>query len=56
MIPLGSFITLFGLAFYYWVDKYNLLRRSSLDHNVSGELAVVSLKLLDVTLIMKPIG
>lgn len=56
MIPLGSFITFFGLCFYYWVDKFNLLRRSSLTHNVSGEMAVVSLKLLDWTLIMKPAG
>jgi hypothetical protein len=56
MVPLGAFITIIGLSFYYWVDKYNLLRRSSLSHNISGEMAMVSLKLLDFTLIMKPLG
>ena len=56
LIPVGAFFTLFGLGFYYWVDKFNLLKRSSLFQNISGDLAVVSLKLLDFTLILKPIG
>lgn len=30
LIPVGSFMILFGLFAYYWIDKYNLLRRSSL--------------------------
>lgn len=29
LIPFGAMLTLFGLVIYYWVDKYNLLRRSS---------------------------
>jgi hypothetical protein len=56
IVPMGAFITIVGLSLYYWVDKYNLLRRSSLSHNISGEMAMVSLKLLDCTLIMKPVG
>ena len=56
LIPIGSFFTVLGLGFYYWVDKFNLLKRSSLSHNVSGDLAVVSLKLLDFTLVLKPAG
>ena len=30
LIPLGSFLILIGLVLYYWVDKYNFLRRSAL--------------------------
>jgi hypothetical protein len=30
IVPIGAFISLAGIAIYYWVDKYNLLRRSSL--------------------------
>ena len=56
MIPIGAFISIIGLSLYYWIDKFNLLRRSSLSHNVSGEMAMISLKLMDFTLIMKPIG
>jgi len=29
VIPVGSFFNLFGLAMFYWIDKYNLLRKSS---------------------------
>jgi hypothetical protein len=53
---MGSFLTLIGLFLYYWVDKYNLLRRSSLHENVSGKLCLVAMKLLDGTLILRPIG
>ncbi len=56
LIPIGAFITVIGLALYYWVDKFNLLRRSSLSQNISGKLAIVSMKLLDFTLVLKPIG
>lgn len=45
-----------GLGLYYWTSKYNLLRRSSLRHNISGEMALSCLKLLDLTLLMKPVG
>jgi len=56
MVPLGAFITVFGLILYYWMSKYNMLRRSSLSHNISGEMSLFSLKLIDFTLIMKPVG
>ena len=29
LIPIGAFISVLGIGIYYWVDKYNLLRRSS---------------------------
>ena len=56
LIPVGTFFTVLGLAIYYWIDKYNLIKKSSLNHNISGDLAVVSMKLLDFTLILKPAG
>ena len=30
--PFGNFLTLIGLLIYYWVDKYNLLRRSKVEN------------------------
>ncbi len=56
LIPLGAFVILIGLFLYYWIDKYNLLRRSYVKDNVSGDLAKKALFLLDLTLIFKPIG
>lgn len=56
LIPMGSVLTLVGIGFYYWVDKYNLLRRSSIKENVSGKLSVVAIKLLDLVLLFMPLG
>lgn len=56
LIPLGAILTCAGLLFYYWVDKYNLLRRSSVSGQVSGKIINLSLTLLDFTLILRPAG
>lgn len=32
LIPFGCVLSLVGLMIYYWVDKYNLLRRSKVDN------------------------
>lgn len=56
IIPIGAMISFFGLIFYYWIDKWNLLRRSTLSIEVQGKLVKTTMKLLDFTLIMKPVG
>ena len=56
IIPIGAFISFFGLVFYYWIDKFNLLRRSTLSVEVQGRLVRFTMKLLDFTLIFKVIG
>ena len=56
LIPLGACLSILGLSMYYWVDKYNLLRRSAVPFKVSGKLVQTTLKLLDFTLFLKPLG
>ena len=56
LIPVGAFIAVVGIIIYYWVDKYNLLRRSSIQGNLSAQMTIFSLKLLDITLILMPLG
>jgi len=56
LIPIGGLISCLGLIFYYWIDKYNLLRRSSLRSYVSGELVHLTMSLLDFTLILRCAG
>lgn len=56
LIPFGAFMSAIGLSLYYWVDKYNLLRRSSVNSNIAGELSIFSMKLLDFSLLAKPLG
>jgi hypothetical protein len=47
---------LIGLSLYYWVDKYNFLRRSTLKTGSSSHLAILGLKSLDATLFLAPAG
>jgi hypothetical protein len=56
IVPIGAFLILIGLSIFYWVDKYNLLRNSSVKKNVSGVLSGKALVMLDLTLILIPIG
>lgn len=56
LIPIGGIISCFGLILYYWIDKYNLLRRSTLESTVSGNLVHLTLKMLDFTLLLRTIG
>lgn len=56
LVPIGAFFSLFGLAIYYWTDKYTLLRKSSVGGDVSGHVVISSMKLLDFTLLFKPLG
>ena len=56
LIPIWAVISFVGLGFYFWVDKYNLLRRSTLHVQVRGKLTNFSLTLLDFTLLFRVLG
>lgn len=46
IIPVGAIFSCLGLLAYYWVDKYNLLRRSSIEGQVSGDLVNLTSNML----------
>lgn len=56
LIPIGGVFSCIGLFLYYWIDKYNLLRRSTIKTNVSGDLIHLTLKMLDFTLVLRTGG
>ena len=56
IIPGGTVLIFCGICFFYWVDKRVLLRFSSINENVSSNLSIRSIKLLDVTLILRSLG
>lgn len=56
VIPLGSILNCLGLGLFYWIDKYNLLRKSSTIEKVSANLCMRALFLLEFILILKPGG
>lgn len=56
LIPIGNLFSVVCLILYYWIDKYNLLRKSSLMPYISNELSDKMLNLLDMVLIIKPLN
>jgi len=56
LVPFGSFLTLLGLMIYYWVDRYNLLRRSKIENMIESKLPLRAVKLMELTLLWKPLG
>lgn len=56
LVPIGAFFSVIGLFLYYWVDKYNLLRRSTLHSQVSGKLVDLTLSMLDFTIVLRNLG
>lgn len=39
-IPLGNFFSILTLVAYYYIDKYNILRRSTVKENLSKEVSL----------------
>jgi hypothetical protein len=56
IIPLGAGFSLLGIILYFFVDKYVLLRKSSVKSSVSSHLANYMMLLLDFTLLFKSLG
>jgi hypothetical protein len=56
LVPVGGVFSFIGLIAYYWVDKYNLLRRSTIASQVSGDLIDLTVSMLDFTLVLRILG
>lgn len=56
VMPFGSVLVLFGFGLFYWVDKYNLLRRSTVLQGVSAKTSIELLALVDLVILFKPAG
>lgn len=39
-IPIGILFSILGLSFYYWFDKYNVMRRRSVKENLAKEVSI----------------
>lgn len=56
LVPVGGVFSCIGLVAYYWVDKYNLLRRSTISSQVSGDLIDLTVGMLEFTLLLRILG
>ncbi len=56
LLSIGPAVMALGFICAYWVSKYNLLRRCSINENVNGQLSLRAVKMMDATLMMRGIG
>lgn len=56
LMPVAAVISFIGIVGYYFVDKFVLLRRSSVKQSISLELSRKIFKMLDISLILQPAG
>lgn len=56
VIPFGTICSCIGLVFYYWADKYNLIKKFTAKENISLDLTVSMIDLLDFIVIWHAIG
>lgn len=56
LVPIAPIISFFGLALYYLVDKFVLLRRCSVKQSISINLSRKIFKLLEISLLLQPAG
>lgn len=56
LMPAAAVISFVGIVGYYFVDKFVLLRRSSVKQSISLELSSKIFKMLEISLILQPAG
>jgi hypothetical protein len=55
-IPIGIVINIVCLFLYYWVDKYNVLRRRTIKDTISSDLSNEMISWLGFILVLHGIG
>jgi len=55
VIPMGYACSCIGLIFYYWIDKYNLLRRRTIKENIGKKLTFEMIELLEYIIVFNAV-
>ena len=55
-IPIGIIFSMFGLAIYYYIDKYNVIRRRTIKESLGKALSIEMIEYLELCLIFYAIG
>ncbi|CAD8112660.1 unnamed protein product [Paramecium sonneborni] len=56
IIPVGILFSIMGLTLYYFVDKYNVLRRRTIKESLSKHLSIEMIEMLELIVIFTGIG
>ena len=55
-IPAGILLSLLSLIFYYYIDKYNVLRRRTIKESLNRDVSIEMIELLETGLVFYGIG
>lgn len=55
-IPLGNFFSMLNLILYYYIDKYNVLRRRTIKESLSKDVSLGMIEMLEFIIIFFAIG
>jgi len=55
-IPVGCILSCIGLIIYYFIDKYNILRRRTVKENISKDLSMEMMTMLAMIVVFSPVG
>ena len=56
LIPMGMLLSVLSLCIYYFVDKYNVFKRRTIKDNLSKDLSIEMIELLETILLMSAFG
>lgn len=55
-IPIGIILSMLGLSMYFWIDKYNVMRRRTVKENLAKEVSIEMIEMLEFTIIFCGVG
>ena len=55
-IPLGIVLSIVGLIMYFWIDKYNVMRRRTVKENLAKEVSIEMIEMLELSIIFCGVG
>lgn len=47
IIPMGILISILGIVMFYWINKYNVVRRCSINFSLSAELSIEMTEMIE---------
>lgn len=56
IIPVGILFSILGLSLYYFVDKFNVLRRRTIKENLSKDLSIEMIEMLELIILFQGTG
>ena len=56
IIPVGILFSILGLSIYYYIDKFNVLKRRTIKESLSKHLSLEMIEMLELIIIFTGVG